>query len=169
MRAAGVVAGIGALLLSASASRAQVLVTGFYNQVGADFFYSFEVSNTSGFDVTLVNVLFPTQEPALVITGESAPPEYLLSYDSGSLVFTGNAVAPFADGTTVGGFTLTSNLLLEPDSVEAFDVDNQRVTATFNSVDATTVPEASTLPLIALAASAFAGTVLVRRRNVARL
>lgn len=167
-RVAGVVAGMSALLLTASASQAQVLVSAFYNQVGTAFNYTFQVSNTSGVDVTLVNVLFPTQAPGLVITNEAAPAGFLLDYDSGSLVFTGDAAAPFPNGVTVGGFSLTSNALLAPDSVEAFDTNNNLVSASFSST-AVTVPEAGTLPLALLAGSALSGIIIVRRRNAARL
>ena len=167
-RIAGVIAGMSALLLTTSSSQAQVLVTGTFSQVGVDYLYNFQVENTSGVDVSFINVFFDTQMASLVITNETAPGDYLFDYDSGSLVFIeGTSSGPFLAGATVGGFSLTSNAILAPDSLEAFDVDANLVTATF-SATAVTVPEPGTLSLIALSASFLAGTV-VRRRNVARL
>lgn len=162
----GVVAGISALVLVAPAAQAQVLITASYNQVGADFFYNFQVENQGLEDVTAISALFTTQEPTLVITGESAPSDFIFDYDSGSLDFIEGIVNGFGAGTTVNGFTLTSNELLVPDSLTGFDTNNAPVTVTFSSV-AATVPEPGTLPLVALAVSAFAGTVIVRRRRVA--
>lgn len=162
----GVVAGISALVLVAPAAQAQVLITGFYDQVGTDFFYNFQVENQGGLDVTAISALFDNQAPTLVITGESAPVDFFFDYDSGSLDFIEGIVNGFDAGSTVNGFTLTSNELLVPNTLTAFDTNNAPVTVSFSAV-AATVPEPGTLPLIALAVSAFAGTVIVRRRNVA--
>lgn len=150
------------LFITTPAVLAQVQVTGFYSQVGTDFLYNFEVFNASTVDISIINALFPTQQPSLVISNEITSGDFLFDYDSGSLVF-GEGSSPFLAGSTVSGFSLTSNTLLAPDSVEAFDVDTNTVTATFVSLPAV-VPEAGTLSLFALATT-LTGVALSRRRT----
>ena len=166
----GVVAGVSALILTASASQAQVLVTGFYNQVGADFFYDFQVDNQSGLDVSIVELLYSVTPPAPVISGITQVPGFTFDVDSvtGSIVFAEDTLV-FTAGSTVSGFRLTSDQFLNISPVvTGLNSDSTPFVGSFSAV-AATVPEPGTLPLVALAGSALLGTIVARRRNVARL
>lgn len=163
----GVVAGISALLFTATASQAQVLVTGFYNQVGANFLYNFQVENQSGLDVSIVGLLYTVNAPVPVISDITQVPGFTLNVDdvTGSIVFAEDT-SFFAAGTTVSGFRLTSDQLLDINPVvDGLNFDSTPFVGSFTAV---AVPEAGTLPLVLLAGSALLGTVIVRRRNVAR-
>lgn len=155
----GLLAGV-ALFAATTTAKAQVQVTGFYSQVGMNFSYTFDVVNTSGVDVSFVNALFPTQQGSLAISNVVTSGDYLFDYNSGSLAFIEGST-PFLANSTVSGFSLTSNAILTPDSLEASDINGNTVTATFVPV---VVPEAGTLSLLTLALTATAGVALSRRR-----
>lgn len=164
-KAIGVVAGISTLLLVTPAVQAQVLITGFYSQVGTNYLYNFQVKNQTTADVAVIEALYNTGVPAPVISNIVGVPGYTFDVDSvtGSIVFAEDT-ANFAPNSSVDGFRLTSSRFLNVTGVSGLNSDGSPFTGSFTSV---AVPEAGTLPLGLLAASALLGTILIRRRIVA--
>lgn len=158
----GLLVGLGIAVMPTA--NAQVVVTGFYNQVGADFFYNFQVENQGGLDVLVADVIIPGSN-AFTITGETAPTGFQISVDAvtGRIGLVSDS-ATFAPLSIVSGFTLTSSGVFPDSAVEVTDVNGAAANGTFVSV---AVPETGTLSLGLIAGSALGITLVSRRRRTA--
>ncbi len=162
-RSCALVGFVGLLALVAiPRANAQVVVTGFYNRVGASYLYNFQVANKSGLDISTIGAIYGVELPAPVISNIVQVPGFTFDVDSitGSIDFVEDT-SVFTANQTVGGFRLTSSKLLNVTSVTGL---NSNSTPFVGSYAAVAVPEAGTLPLTLLAGSALFGAIVVRRR-----
>lgn len=156
----------GLFAAAAPAAHAQVLVSGFYSQVGMNYLYNFTVSNPTGVDVSVVDVTIPSFPGISYISNVVSPAGFApLNVDTttGLLGFAEDTKA-FTANSTVGGFSLTSTRFLPNAPANVVDINGGTPSGSFVSV---AVPEAATLPLILLAAPALTLLGAVARRRAA--
>jgi len=146
------------------AARAQLLLSGFYNTVGSEYLYNFQVENQTGMDVLVIDALIPATPGMTYTSNAVAPSGYQINIDegTGSLVLAADS-SVFADNSTVGGFSFFSTQLIPSSTFTALDSNGSTLSGSFISV---AVPEVGSLSLLSISLITLIVVCLIRRRFI---
>jgi hypothetical protein len=150
--------------LSASA-KAQVVVDGFYHQVGSQFQYAFSVHNNTDTELAYVSAFTP--DVPFTITGGTAPTGFTVDGsqvgDTGYVNFLQDlddtTPQTFAPHSTVQFFRFTSDTFISNAVIDSLNVNGEPVGG--QTITLGTAPEPATLSLMTIA---LVGLPVLRRR-----